>query len=810
MKLIECYIENFGKLSDYKLKFSDGLNTIKKDNGYGKTTISVFIKSMLYGLEATKRQSLLENERKRYMPWQGGRCGGSLTFEANDKKYRVERTFMPKGSDDEFKIFDVRSGKETKDFTEMLGEELFGVDADGFERTVFLSENNLSGKNENKTVSAKLSNLVGYDGDISSLGEAIDALEAERKIYYKKGGSGEIGRLKSEAAEIDLRINAITRMKIEYEENEKRLSETHIELAEANAKKRDLLKEAEKQNAAKLKRSFVRQYKDAKESIEKDERLLAELDQFFKNGVPTQAEIENARELLNEAKSIGEAERTTDGAEFVSLANFFSGRATGEDFEKARNTVARLDELTREREIASRESDIKQPTEKELPTVSEIDEKISKANEKTAKKVNKTWLLVALVGVLVAALGIIFIPLLIAGGVIAIIGAILTISSKSKCNNDSRKEIMAFIAKFSGSYPSDDEILKCLYELRADALNYEKAVEKKAETDARLDRINDEIMHTERDACEFISKFPITNSYSIKEAVSDILRKRSIYLALLEAKNESTKKFEESRVRALEYSKAATEFLMKYPTVSDRPLDEISDRLSRRNAILYSLDKMKATLSEFAQKHDIKEEDLNILDTEYLVNTDPTALDEKISELERRKAVQERALDNLMLDISTLDDLIADRDAKLQLASEYESKLSIIQKTKAFLNEASDTLTAKYLSKTKAAFDEYISKTSLESGDDFSMNTSFEIMKNEKGSLKECDAFSRGTRDLYALVARISLIESLYENEKPFIILDDPFAYFDDTKLAKAKSVLEALAKNKQIIYLTCSNSRAI
>ena len=35
------------------------------------------------------------------------------------------------------------------------------IDADGFERTVFLSERNLSVKNENKTVSAKLSNLVG-------------------------------------------------------------------------------------------------------------------------------------------------------------------------------------------------------------------------------------------------------------------------------------------------------------------------------------------------------------------------------------------------------------------------------------------------------------------------------------------------------------------------------------------------------------------------------------------------------------------------------------------------------------------------
>ena len=84
MKLIECYIEAFGKLEGAKYNFSDGLNTVKKDNGYGKTTLTVFIKAMLYGLDDTKKVKLEENDRKHYMPWQGGRCGGSLTSKRDD------------------------------------------------------------------------------------------------------------------------------------------------------------------------------------------------------------------------------------------------------------------------------------------------------------------------------------------------------------------------------------------------------------------------------------------------------------------------------------------------------------------------------------------------------------------------------------------------------------------------------------------------------------------------------------------------------------------------------------------------------
>ena len=185
MKLIECYVENFGKISKQKFSFKDGLNCITADNGSGKTTLAAFIKVMLYGMSDTKKTSLEENDRKHYLPWGGGVCGGSLTFSAGGKTYRVERSFAPKAADDSYALYDTATGRISTDFPEGLGEGLFGIDADGFERTVYLSERALTPKSDNKSISAKLSDLVGCDGDIGGMDDALKVLEEKRKFYYK-------------------------------------------------------------------------------------------------------------------------------------------------------------------------------------------------------------------------------------------------------------------------------------------------------------------------------------------------------------------------------------------------------------------------------------------------------------------------------------------------------------------------------------------------------------------------------------------------------------------------------------------------
>ena len=110
MRLVSCYISGFGQIKEFSYDFSDGLDAICQNNGWGKTTFSVFIKAMFYGMEYSARTKML-TERKHYLPWDGSVCGGNLVFEANGKQYRVERTFGRRDKDDTFALVDVMTGK---------------------------------------------------------------------------------------------------------------------------------------------------------------------------------------------------------------------------------------------------------------------------------------------------------------------------------------------------------------------------------------------------------------------------------------------------------------------------------------------------------------------------------------------------------------------------------------------------------------------------------------------------------------------------------------------------------------------------
>ena len=141
MKLIKCHIENFGKLSDFTYDFTDGCNTVCEGNGWGKSTLAAFLRVMLFGFRNEGKRDPLENERKRYSPWQKGVYGGELRFESEGKQYSVRRTFGSKSAEDEFQLTDTKTILPCSDFTQNLGEELFRIDAGSFERTIFISQN---------------------------------------------------------------------------------------------------------------------------------------------------------------------------------------------------------------------------------------------------------------------------------------------------------------------------------------------------------------------------------------------------------------------------------------------------------------------------------------------------------------------------------------------------------------------------------------------------------------------------------------------------------------------------------------------
>ncbi len=140
MKLLKCHVENFGKLSNFDYTFSDGLNVFQAPNGFGKSTLAAFIKAMLYGFNKTSSQDLQKNDRKKFLPWQGGAYGGSLDFQIADTKYRVWRSFGKTAKKDAFSLYDLTHRKDSTLYSENLGEEIFQLDAESFMRSIYLPQ----------------------------------------------------------------------------------------------------------------------------------------------------------------------------------------------------------------------------------------------------------------------------------------------------------------------------------------------------------------------------------------------------------------------------------------------------------------------------------------------------------------------------------------------------------------------------------------------------------------------------------------------------------------------------------------------
>ena len=452
--------------------------------------------------------------------------------------------------------------------------------------------------------------------------------------------------------------------------------------------------------------------------------------------------------------------------------------------------------------------------------MAEIDALIKKILSKKVKNANKGLHLPLYLGILAAGvgmlLGVILSPIFLILSELGLAGvAYDLIYSRKNGSSDDGEGAMARACELIRSYgytgELGDDVIERLYEIKARAEADKRAQGDRALTLEKIKALTSEIGEDERALREFIMLFPVAATSSIREAITEILKKRVLYSAIKEARMTSNKKREERLLLASKYDAEVSAFLSRFPTATQRPFDEINARLIEYNAQKLSIERMSASLAAFAEEHGINPENICESDEPTLTESlESEALDEKISELERQRALSERALRNYADELERIDELQEKKEALLEKEEEYERRLGIILKTEDYLSRAKDNLTSKYLSKTKCAFDKYISLISREVGEEFSMDTSFALMKNESGTLRVAEAYSKGTRDLYALATRFALIDSLYSDEAPFVILDDPFAYFDDAKFSRAVSVIKNLAKGRQIIYLTCSDARKI
>ena len=354
MKLIHAHIENFGKLQDYDLDFTDGLNKVVYDNGWGKSTLVAFIRVMLYGFENERKRSEIENERKRFEPWQGGTYGGFLVFEQDGKKYRVERVFEK--NNDSFELYDNETNLPLDDYSEKIGEELFGIDRESFSRTVFVGQQDCSTEATSQ-INSKIGNVSAETADMAMFDKAAVALHNEQNRISARRATGELAKLRNKIAERESFIGNKSNLESSYENASANIATCQEQIKEQE----EIIRTCDKQleEAAKKNRLLAdkKDYSTKIEERNQAEQNLKNAQRQFPQNAPTLDEIDEIISVAGNAEGLTQVAEGTklseeERKEYINLqVRFNKGLPTTEELQTMGEAIDEVEELRAEKQI---------------------------------------------------------------------------------------------------------------------------------------------------------------------------------------------------------------------------------------------------------------------------------------------------------------------------------------------------------------------------------------------------------------------------------------------------------------------------
>ncbi len=805
MRLISCYIANFGLHHDKKIDFTAGINSFTWENGAGKTTLSVFIKAMLYGF-GDNRTKKDENERKKYFPWQGGTYGGSITFEASGKTFIAERTFGAKVSDDTFTLYDEKTGGVSNFYTENLGKELFGIDCDGFMRTVFWSEKSIP-KDErvSPSVASRLSDIMGADGDVGSFDTAIKALEERRKAYQKRGG-GEITELTARISELKRMIDELELLARDSEKVKEELDFIRERIASLSSEKERLSESLIELEKAKTRRKYRITYLGYVQDMNDEAARVKTLDEFFGGEIPTSEEIKAIQLAKAEADAIrSDLSLSTDANdELERLSRMYSGIGQV-DIDEAEAVLreintnnAALQELRGG--VDEHSTEMRRLFPAKVPTASEIEENIKKATQKKPSKLSLSVIFGAILFVGGAGAGFLH-PALFS---ICVLGVILFAVGliRGRGEKTDMSTVYEFVRSILPGF--DGDVLGCLYEKKNDLERYNMLSKIREQ---KLSEISKKVDKDTAFINNFFTRVGVDGTYpdyAMRQIKQNYLR----YSALLlseehEAGDRFRKRTKESELRIL-----VANFCSKYPTETDDPLSEIESKAKERAYRIGILADKTAACEKFRLEYGITDADETFNDSEeFVIRERMREIDEGIGELRRSESSVAAKYSTILAKLDTEEEIRTEIALKEDRLATCKRSLYIIEKTKSLLEIAHENMTLRYTGKTQERFSHYMNIISGEHGE-YKLDTDFSITKSDGGALRSEDLYSRGTKELYSLAIRLALTDSLYDGELPFLVLDDPLIAYDDGRGKRARALLSAIAKERQILYFTCSEAR--
>lgn len=839
MKLLRLHVENFGKLQNFDYSFDKGLNILLEENGWGKSTLAAFIKAMLYGMPASSKQSLDENERKKYMPWQGGAYGGSLEFSTASGKYRIERFFGAKESGDSFVLYDLATNCESNRYSSRIGEELFGIDADGFARTVYLSQHAVVAKGDNNTITAKLGDLLDDVDDIGSFDDAMAALDKRRKYYKMTGERGRIADIEREIASLRAQVEQLTR-------SEEMMRQKESELAAITERTREATASIEAVRATLRSAGIIRERAvllAQKEKMQKELSALEEsarsLDTRMRGKHPSPEEIEGKRHLLDsirEARArVNEiASISTQTEKYEILKPDFAGTLPSrEDF------AAMLSANLELQNIAHREAGLSTPTEsvaarhfakKTPPTDAEIrtllDALAAEEASRSAKKEQKgsskrTPAIVCLILAVVALIAAFaFTPILIAvAAVLGIVSSVLFLHKnepETASNNSVHSDACEMLARYG--FSTEGNLRDGLTELALLSRQWrerEAAEQKRTKVLQSLRAQKQQLLHQlqERFRTWDIFLHP-KNDYrddieALRRDVSRITR------AAAEAEQRNRRReaalAEQKRLQA-----ELTPFLRHFdPDGKMKPaecLDRVQEWETEYRRLARRIPQLREEITRFVSEKGLstsaEQENAPLPDVDALAARE-RAMQRELAEMQSRGVELKSHIGRLSTDVERLPEIEATIRALEEELLQARANSTTIANTAQFLEEAKTGLSTRYLADMQTSFSHLLQTLMDKNAPESVMDTSFKVKLREGGKTQHPESLSQGWRDAVGFCVRLSLAEALYgEGEKPPIILDDPFVNLDERRLEAAKRLLVSLSDKYQILYLVCHAER--
>lgn len=199
------------------------------------------------------------------------------------------------------------------------------------------------------------------------------------------------------------------------------------------------------------------------------------------------------------------------------------------------------------------------------------------------------------------------------------------------------------------------------------------------------------------------------------------------------------------------------------------------------------------------------------------VGAEETELKTQIANLEGRR-------DTLLVEYTQKADFIRQADLSLeqypdvvaQIRQLYDQKqkamgtLAMLKRTIHLITKAKENLADRYLSKVEQLFNNYMHIWLNNEAVRGILDIDFNITIEENDKTHVAEGYSTGYCDLIDFCMRLALVDTLFESEQPFLILDDPFVNLDADRLDKALELLNVMAANKQIVYFVCHPIRAV